>query len=69
MGFGGKEGEGPAHFELMVSSVLSPVSLLAFSHEWKETSLKRPKYPHRISCFGRLLFTYNYLRNLQEVDL
>lgn len=44
MGFGGKEGEGPAHFELMVSSVLSPVSLLAFSHEWKETSLKRPKY-------------------------
>lgn len=44
MSFGGKEGEGPAHFELMGSSVLNSVSLLAFSHEQKETSLKRPNY-------------------------
>ena len=33
MGFGGKKGEGPVHFELMGSSVLSSMSLLAFSHE------------------------------------
>lgn len=44
----------------------APVFLLAFCLSVVRNQLKKIQFPHSISCFGRLLFIYEYLRNLQQ---